>query len=706
MFMPNDVYGTPDGKIRVLWSSGPLVAYCWIEGEKTGPPELRPRAGLEHLMAVGGLSAADDPHAKLAMTAPPPGSAAAKQADRAWGVVKDLVGEEPAIYRRRERGELIRRAMEKHGVRSRQTVYRWLYRYWRFGKCRNALAGRYGNCGAPGVSRENPGAAKRGRKRTVTPGVGVNVDARAKRIFRAALDKHYLNRKEFTFDHAYNEVLIAYGVPLPCEAGDLNDVPTIEQFRYFFKKEHHPPEVAKRRKGEANHAKDDRPLLNTSTAEVAGPGSRYQIDATVADAYLVSEQDPGRIICRPTLYFVVDVFSRAIVGMHVGLEPASWAAAASALGNAVRDKVAYCAGFGVEIEPRDWPMSGLPEVVLGDRGEMLSRQVETLCHAFNVEIENTPPHRPDWKGVVERKFKTVQTAMKPFTPGYVDNKPRGRKRQGTDPRVGARLTLREFTRMLILIVLHYNNHHALSSYDPDGDMPADLPHVPADLWDWGIENRTGRLRAAPDAELLRVNLLPHTEAAVTRNGLRLFHCDYTCQRGAAEDWFDRNFKGPETLEVAYDPLSVNEVYIRPPGPDPQPVVATLTASSRQYRDLTLAEVRERRKTLRETAGGAKAGQRAASVNLARELREIQKKAEAERPPDPGLGKAARIRGIRDNTKSERKHEERKRADARGADSGPPRRAEVVPIRKDPGPRADFAVPGNLSELLRMGPDDE
>ncbi len=52
---------------------------------------------------------------------------------------------------------------------------------------------------------------------------------------------------------------------------------------------------------------------------MAGPGSRYEIDATIADVYLLSA-DRQRVIGRPTLYVVVDVFSRMVAGFYIGLE--------------------------------------------------------------------------------------------------------------------------------------------------------------------------------------------------------------------------------------------------------------------------------------------------------------------------------------------------------------------------------------------------
>ena len=81
--------------------------------------------------------------------------------------------------------------------------------------------------------------------------------------------------------------------------------------------------------------------------------------------------------------------------MYVGLENASWVSAMEALANAVSDKLDYCASFGIEITEDMWPTVGLPEAIIGDRGEMLGRHVEVLSKAFNVGIENTPPYRAD-----------------------------------------------------------------------------------------------------------------------------------------------------------------------------------------------------------------------------------------------------------------------------------------------------------------------
>ncbi len=656
MFMPNDVFSLASQRIRVLWSNREVIFWIDIDDDNA-LPKVSPRKEFEHLMADGQLLSITDPHLNIALNSPESDSRAEEVQNRAWEAIKDIVIKEPEIYQRKERGPLFTVVLDRSGV-TKQTVYRWFRRYWQFGKCKNALSGRYDLCGAPGESR-CLGDKKTGALRTRMPGVGINVNDSIKALFCVAIEKCLLHEGEYEFDYAYNQVLIAFGIPLPCKPEDLIEVPTERQFKYFYEKEYSPIEVTKKRKGEINYLKDFRPVLGTSTSEVAGPGSRYQIDATIADVYLVSEENREKIIGRPTLYFVVDVFSRAIVGMYVGLENASWVSAMEALSNAVLDKVEYCASFGINITEDMWPTVGLPESIIGDRGEILGRHIEVLSKAFNVNIENTPPYRADWKGVVERYFRTVQVKMKPFVEGYMTGKTIGKKRHGKDYRQDGTHTLHEFTRMIIKIVLFYNNDNIISTYDPDKDIPADLPHNPLMLWNWGIEYRTGRLRR-PSTDIVKVNLLPYTEASVTEHGLKLFGCFYTCREALDWGWFEGNYQGPKKVMIAYDLYSANTIYLRPSDNYSDYIEASLTERSRAYKDLTMWEVWERNDIKAKTAATSKLKKRAGSVNLVSDLEDINKRSKDKQPSKPSMSKAEKVKGINDNKRAERQYERKKK----------------------------------------------
>ena len=113
---------------------------------------------------------------------------------------------------------------------------------------------------------------------------------------------------------------------------------------------------------------------------------------------------------------MMDVFSRIVVGMYVGLEGLSWAGAIMAMTNVVANKKNYCAQYDVEINDEDWASCHLPEILLADKGEFERYNVERLVKAFNLHVENAASYRADWKGIVEKQFDLSQKKVKPLLP--------------------------------------------------------------------------------------------------------------------------------------------------------------------------------------------------------------------------------------------------------------------------------------------------
>ncbi|MDF7621626.1 transposase, partial [Escherichia coli] len=154
--------------------------------------------------------------------------------------------------------------------------------------CRNALLPDYVNSGARG-KRRKPNQAKLGRPRVVMEGKGSNVTPDIERIFRRVIEERLLKEKHPSIPDAYASGLNLLRAVLP--ELPTSELPTLGQFRYFYGREYHFTDTLPRRVSAVDFAKDFRPLSSTSTTEALGPGYRYQIDATIADIYLVSEHD-------------------------------------------------------------------------------------------------------------------------------------------------------------------------------------------------------------------------------------------------------------------------------------------------------------------------------------------------------------------------------------------------------------------------------
>jgi len=629
--------------------------------------------------------------------------------DKAWKCIEEIVKEEPAIYEKTLRTKLVKMAQQKHQV-TYPTMRKYLYKYWSRGKTIDALLPDYKNSGGKGKERK-AGEKKRGRP-PVYGIKGINVDEETKKVFRLAIEKYYLTAKQNSLTAAYKFMLKEFYVEnIYYENGiekillkDEDAIPTLTQFKYWYKKEYNASEILTARKGEKRFNKDHRAVLNTSQSEVFGPGSRYQVDATIADVYLVSEINRNWIIGRPVLYLVMDVFSRMIVGMHVGLEGPSWAGAMMAMTNVVTNKKKYCAQYDIEINDEDWPSCHLPEILLADKGEFEGYNVERLVKAFNLHVENAASYRADWKGIVEKQFDLIQKKVKPLIPGYIDID--FQERGARDYRLDAKLTLTEFTQILIKQVLQHNTKHYLKTYVRDRDLVADdVQPIPLELWNWGIKNRTGKLRSFNESSV-KIQLLPRGKATVNYKGIHFKGISYSCDRAIQENWFENaRMKGSWKIELAYDPRNMSHVYILNDLDNSFEACYMLEVSKR-YESLSLDEITywKRQERFLEKKQNHKQLQK--DVDYIADVEAIIKKAEKAKNEqrDLTLSKAEQVGAIRDNRKVEK--EKQRKIDSKPLVEKQIEDTEVI-IFPEETTEIDFKRP-NVRDFLkrRKGGKDE
>lgn len=684
-----------DGDLyRVLWFDKGLDVVYVFNMSRQGMPHIVQYSTLAHQIEDGMLGIiTDDPFARLLPEAILPEKS--RQArDQVWMLMENLVIQEPDIYDKSKRGKLVALLLADTG-KQRKSVYRYLKQYWRCGKNKNAFLPQYSNRGGKGKDRPSSATdVKRGRPRKYAEGSGRNIDEETKRIFEKAIKKYYHTRSEYTFKAAYEMMLREhFTVQIRSVDGEItsellpaDQLPTLGQFRYWYSKTHDIKNKIVSRKGEASFSLDHRAILGKSDYGIMGPGAKYQIDATVGDIYLVSRFNRADIIGRPVVYFVVDMFSRMVTGMYVGLEGPSWAGAMMAIANAVSDKVRYCAEYGVDIREEDWPCHHLPEAILGDRGEMESQSVETLINSLNVRIENAPPYRADMKGIVERQFRTINTNAVAFLPGHV--KPDMARRGGRDYRLDAKLDLHQFTKIMILSVLNHNNDHFLEGYERDADMITDnLPPIPLKLWEWGIPNRSGRLRSC-DADTIKLCLMPTGRATVSTKGIRFRGLYYLSDRAVSELWFETaRAKGSFKVDVSYDPRNMSRIYTRFPG-DSHYDVCYLADWEEKYRDRRLEEIvflMESEKQLKKRHDSSVLKAR---LDLSAEIEGVVKEAEqmAKQTVIPS-SKAERTKNIRANRSTEKQQNRQSEAFVLGDDevssatAATPSETDISPVMK-------------------------
>lgn len=571
-----------------------------------------------------------------------------------WNIVSDVYENRLLeILKSKTRAKVIQDISAISGMTA-ITLKRIFSKFWKRGMSKNALLPDYKKLGGKGKEKKLSDK-KIGKPRRVDANgdvvVGINVTEDIKRQFELATEKCYRDSNKISLAETYNYILTHFFSDPIIKNGekdfivwDKDRIPTYDQFYYWFKKFKDPKKDIIFRDGIKEFELNNRELLSNSTIETNGPGTRFQVDATVADVYLVSSLDRNRIIGRPVVYAIIDVFSRLVTGIYAGLEGPSWMGAMMALDNMIADKVEFCKSYGINITEEQWPAHHLPDILIADRGEFEGYSVENLVNNLNIKVENTSPYRGDLKGIVERYFRTLNIKLKHMTPGAIQRE--FRKRGDIDYRLDATLTLEEFMRIFINLVI-YHNKKIINEYPIEKEMLIDnIVATPLQLWNWGIENKKGRLRIV-DREILRLNILPKGKASVSRAGIKFKGLYYGSKKALEEQWFIKS--KVRSKEIVYDPRNMNSIYIL--HEDGRVFESCyLLEKSKQYKDCILEEIIFNFEFISELEEMQKDNQNQLNIDIDNEIRKIVKKAQIAKSKglDYGMSKSKRVKGIKDN----------------------------------------------------------
>ena len=649
MFRINSVYKFQGKDYRILKIIPSHI--IWIDlNHPNANPSIIKKEELITAIEVGEAEITDDPFADISLINVTEDSVQQKKRDMGMNIIDLLISNEH-FYDPSIRFSLVKIITEQHKT-THQTIYRLARRYWQRGQTPNALIPSYNNSGAKGVKRIAKNK-KLGRPRKYSEGVGALVDQNVERLFRININKYMLTKDKYSLSYAYRKFSTMYHSLFPDTAD--SEIPTIWQFKYFYEREFPKVTQLTARTNPIIYAKDIRELHSTVNTQVLGPGSRYEIDATIADIYLVSDSDRACIVGRPTIYLVADVFSRMVVGFYIGFENASYVTAMQALQVAMTDKVELCKQYGYEITYDDWPCIGLPDAILADRGELLGHQIEALEYNFSIRIENTAPYRGDLKPIVERYFRTIQTKFKPFASGVVQQV-KEKKRGGSDYRLDATLTITEFKQIIIGSILAHNTSHQLTTYDRDIDMPSDLPLVPIHLWNWGIQHRVGQLKQVSE-KALRVALLPKIKATLSDLGLKMFGVFYNCPEIYKQGWMHRkkSISRPESFQVAYDPSNAEIIYVFYQEHSLDYWEATISPRSREFMGCSFWEVWQVQHEQKKTKAAQNLKTNRSQANFEEHIESIIARADAKKPSST-LSKKERLTDLRKNKQAEKDSE--------------------------------------------------
>lgn len=660
MIFYNQVYQYTDkeekNRIRIIDIDNPIVYFVELHGDTSMPKKVA-LSDMEAEVQSGLLIPMPDPFAKSYDDKDLTEKQIQKR-DEDWKIVSDGWDEyKETLLNKKDRDAAFEQIARKHGI-AKIKIKRIFTRFWIRGLNKNALLPDYIYSGGKGKERELSVDVKVGRPRKYTSTKqGINITDDVKKQFDYVVKKYYRKKEQLSLTDTYEYLLREFysdkydeGEELKYKIWDDSRIPTYHQFYYWFKKLEDPQLDFQLRHSQKEFELKHRPILSNSTLETDGPGTRFQVDVTIADVYLVSSFDRNLIIGRPIVYGVIDVYSRLLTGIYVGLEGPSWVGAMMALDNMVTDKVAFCATYDIEIDESQWPAHHLPEIIIADRGEFEGYSVESLINNFNVKIENTSPYRGDLKGIIERQFRTINGKIKRKTPGAIQKE--YRERGDRDYRLDASLNLEEFTKIVIHLVLHHNQK-IIEKYPLEKEMIIEqLTATPINLWNWGIANKKGRLQTVSNQNILRLNLLPKGRARITRAGIKFKGLAYGSEKALNEQWYLKMKN--QSIEVVFDPRSMNQIYI--PHSDGQNFdICYLLDTSEQYKGDSLEEIEFYQQLLQETKRQETNKQVESTVNTDAAIESIIKQATKQKKEAPfqPVSKSEKLKDIRVNRQAEK-----------------------------------------------------
>jgi putative transposase len=203
------------------------------------------------------------------------------------------------------------------------------------------------------------------------------------------------------------------------------------------------------------------------------PMEIVQIDHTLLDIHLVDEET-GLVWGRPTICVALDVATRAVVAFHLNIRAPSIETLRGVIRQMVRPKKAWLDRHF--LSDQNWPMHGLPRQLLMDNGiEGMGRSFLGACEDHAIEVHIAPVATPQYKGAVERFFRTLNDFIHEL-PGGVSANPVELRARRFDPAKDATFSLRQLERLItrfITSVYHRRGHTALSGQCPN-DVWAEL----------------------------------------------------------------------------------------------------------------------------------------------------------------------------------------------------------------------------------------
>ena len=381
-----------------------------------------------------------------------------------------------------------------------------------------------------------------------------NRNATIKNVYRKILWRHYLTKTE------------AGWVLMP-----VDQIPTFRQFYNYVSTNMKEKDLIVRKKSEQEYNNDNREQRGTTYDMGLRPGSIVEVDALEADFMILSSLVDDQIVGRPIIYFMVDVFSHAIVAFSIGYDNNSCIAISNLMLNLVDDNDRYFERYGLDSMKGTLPFRFIPQEIRTDRGsDPLSHYYADVCNELRITLSHVRGGTGSMKGNVEQSFHQfhMNWAADLTHLGYME------KRYDSDHKSQACMKMNHVILMVTSFINYYNNR-SMIDYNPPAEMIGRLNlKTPMEIWNVGTQT-LGEPMPVSSANFAQVlNSLKFREtASISKAGINFKGLEYIprqddfelreiirkAQRNAGKRNPDGSLKN--SIPVRFDPRCIDTVSV-------------------------------------------------------------------------------------------------------------------------------------------------
>lgn len=366
--------------------------------------------------------------------------------------------------------------------------------------------------------------------------------------FRSAFD--WMNCKYYSETKIVNGVTTVGLMP-------ESQRPTYNQFYYYCRKHITEQEIDLIKTSAAEQRNNKRLITSDSLHGVLGPGDMVEIDACEADVSLVSTTDSNKTIGRPVVYFMIDIYTRAIIAMSVVFDNNSILGVTNLFLNLADNKKEYCSCYGMGFDDDAiWPSNIKPRRIRVDRGsEFKSKEFRRICNELGIELQIVSGASGSLKGVVEQSFHQMHSRQNE----HLEDNGLIEKRYDSNHHKEATLNIEQYTKMVINFVLMHNQQYDKNYPLTREMMDKKIQPIPAILWKYGA-NKIEPSRI-PDKDQYLYTLMTPVNAKLSRRGISYNGLWYLTKddKQLSKEMFRAGTK-KVPFEVRMDKRSVGAVY--------------------------------------------------------------------------------------------------------------------------------------------------